>query len=200
MTGALATFGDPRDREGRPAPPANYQAEQVLLSDFPLDRLATLTPGLLAEWMSLPTLTKKQTHSLAAAGVSWEAIQRAGGLAWARVAVTGRLFTPDTSGPVALIQGVWDGLAPSIFAINDTPPQDLIAWTCEAPDDWVYREGGRNLVLGDDQLLAAHRDDTPVRLHRSPLGWLRAGCNGAVLLEWCEWQWGLGKDIGEFGV
>lgn len=61
---------------------------------------------------------------------------------------------------------------------------DLVAWPLERPTKFA-RLYGRASVLGAHALLdlATYRDDRPVRMHRTPLAWLQARCDGAVLLD-----------------
>jgi hypothetical protein len=61
---------------------------------------------------------------------------------------------------------------------------DLVAWPIADP----YRFAtalGHAALLGVDQVTnpASYFGGEPLRLHRLPLAWLRAGCRGAVLLR-----------------
>ena len=145
---------------------------------------------LLAEWLATPSLLKRQRRQLEELGVSREAVHRAGGLGWARVSTTGRLYMPSDSGDVMLIQPVWAGSAPSIFqAVEDPRLADLIAWRPDAPTCWTYRLGDCQAILGGDNLALAHTEGWAVTFELTPLAWLRADCRGAVLLEICEAHW-----------
>jgi hypothetical protein len=57
------------------------------------------------------------------------------------------------------------------------------------PEIWWYRLGDKSLVLGAENLDLAHAEGWPITLETTPLGWLQAGCRGAVLLNYCERVW-----------
>ena len=143
-----------------------------------------------AEWLAIPVLSSRHRRQLEEFGVAREAVHRAGGLGWARVATTGRLYMPSDPGDVMLIQPVWAGPAPSIFRAVETPLlADVIAWRPEEPTRWYYRLGTPGAVLGADNLGLAHSEGWPVTFELTPLAWLLAGCHGSVLLEVCEAHW-----------
>ena len=144
----------------------------------------------MAEWLGTPGLLKRQRRQLEEFGVTREAIHRCGGLGWARVSITGRLFMPSDAGDVALIQPVWDGPAPSIYqGVEDPRLADLIAWRPQEPTRWTYRYGDCQAILGSDNLGLAHIESWPICFATTPLDWLRGNCHGAVLLEICEAHW-----------
>ena len=145
---------------------------------------------LSQEWLAAPDLNSLQHKELAGLGVTQEAMHRCGGLAWARVSTTGRLYTPSDAGNVSLIQPVWAGPAPSIHQDVERPElSDLIAWQPEEPTSWYYRLGTPGAALGADNLDLAHFEGWPICFALTPLGWLRGECRGAVLLEVCEAHW-----------
>ena len=145
---------------------------------------------LLAEWLATPDLNSRQRHQLEDLGITREAMHRAGGLGWARIATTGRVYLPSDSGDVAIIQPVWAGPAPSIYeAVDDPLLDDLIAWHPEHPTRWSYRLGTPGAVLGADNLELAHAEGWPITFELSPLAWLLGDCRGGVLLEICEAHW-----------
>ena len=85
--------------------------------------------ALMSEWLVTPSLNSRQRRQLEELGVTREAVERGGGLGWARVATTGRLYMPSNAGDVAIIQPVWVGSAPSIYQAVETPLlADLLAW------------------------------------------------------------------------
>ncbi len=141
------------------------------------------------EWLALPDAGLGDRQLLEQQGVTREAIHRAGGLAVARISMVGRLWMPEPTGTPAFILPVWDGPAPSIYSGVENPVLiDMIAWR---PDDlacWWYRTGEGD-ALGIDNLDLAHIEGWPISLHRTPLDWLRAGCRGACLLDYCEGAW-----------
>ncbi len=145
---------------------------------------------LLGEWLGTPSLNSRQRRALEAAGVTREAVHRAGGLGWARVSTTGRLFHPSDVGDVAIIMPVWAGPAPSIYQAVEHPLlADLLAWHPDSPTRWHYRLGTPGAVLGVDNLELAHGEGWPITFELSPLAWLLGDCRGAVLLEVCEAHW-----------
>lgn len=146
---------------------------------------------LMAEWLATPSLNSHQRRQLQHQGVTHEAIQRAGGLAWARVStIGGRCYTPSAVGDVKVIQPVWAGPAPSIYQAVEHPVlADLLAWHPEEPTRWHYRIGDPGAVLGGDNLDFAHAEGLPIGFATTPLDWLRGDCRGAVLLEICATHW-----------
>ncbi len=147
---------------------------------------------LMAEWLCTSSLNSRQCRQLEDLGVTGEAAQRAGGLAWARVStIGGRCYTPSPAGDVAIIQPVWAGPAPSIYQAVEHPMlADLIAWRPERPTQWWYRIGDPGAVLGGDNLEFAHVEELPISFAMTPLDWLCGNCRGAVLLDlcWSHWQ------------
>ena len=60
--------------------------------------------ALMAEWLATSSLNSRQREQLADLGVTREAIQRAGDLAWARFStIGGRCYTPSPAGDVMII-------------------------------------------------------------------------------------------------
>jgi hypothetical protein len=157
----------------------------------------TLTPDpLLAEWLTTADLNSVQHRELTSLGVTQEAMHRCGGLGWARVSTTGRLYMPSDTGDVSIIQPVWAGLAPSIYQGVEHPElADLLAWPLAEPGEWFYREGTPGAALGQEYLDAAQFDGEPVVLFLTPLDWLRANCKGAVLLEQAEGFWAAQREV-----
>lgn len=62
---------------------------------------------------------------------------------------------------------------------------DLIAWRTLAPDAWLWRNGD-GWALGIDQITQPSPWDgfREITLHATPLDWLRAGGDGACILDW----------------
>ena len=146
--------------------------------------------ALLPEWLATPSLNSRQRREIESLGVTREAMHRCGGLGWARVSTTGRLYLPGNAGDVVIIMPVWAGAAPSIYqAVEDPQLADLIAWRPEEPRRWYYRLGASGAVLGADNLELAHSEGWPITFELTPLAWLLANCRGAVLLEVCEAHW-----------
>ena len=101
-----------------------------------------------------------------------------------RVTTVSRLWHPNPSGQDMIILPVWRGPGPLYEA--DPIMVDLLAWAAAEPDRWYYRDGAAGLVLGDDHLGQALVARAPICLHETPLAWLQAGCDGAVILEDAE--------------
>ena len=155
---------------------------------------------LAREFLATPSPLKRQRQQLEELGVPRETVHRCGGLGWARISTTGRLYMPSNAGDVVIIQPVWVGQVPSIYQAVETPRlADLIAWYLEEPTRWHYRLGTPGAVLGADNLGLAHEEGWPITFELTPLAWLLANCRGAVLLELCEAHW-RGDDEAERGV
>ncbi len=137
-----------------------------------------------ALWLSLPTVSDA---GLARFGVDRSAALRAGGLAWARITTAGRAFDLDPAGIPAIVQPVWRGPAPSIYAGVEHPVlADLLAWRPAEPARWFYKWGCDSPALGDEYVETAHTEARPLVCHLTPLDWLRGGCRGTVLLDIAE--------------
>ena len=149
-------------------------------------RLDTLMP----EWLATPSLNSRQLRQLEELGVTREAMHRAGGLGWARVSTTGRLYMPSDTGDVAFIMPIWAGPAPSIYEAVEYPRlDDLIAWRPDCPTRWHYRLGTPGTALGAAAIELAHAEGWAITFELTPLTWLLGNCRGAVLLEICEAHW-----------
>lgn len=122
---------------------------------------------------------------LQALGVGFEALNRCGYATVIRIHVDGQFWQPDPHGTGALVMPVWmGGEVPSIYTDGPTGTlADIIAWTTDKPDQWYFRRGEHGLVLGDDNLGRADLFREPIRLHRTPLDWMRAAGDGACLLD-----------------
>lgn len=76
---------------------------------------------------------------------------------------------------------------------------DLVAWTPERPDRW-RRLFGTAAALGMAAATSTvtYIEGLPLQLYRTPLEWLQASCDGAVLLDqvegarWLAWLADLG--------
>ena len=155
---------------------------------------------LAREFLATPSLLKHQRQQLEGRGITQETVHRCGGLGWARVSTTGRLYQPADAGDVAIIQPVWAEQVPSIYQVVEDPlVDDLLAWRLEEPTHWYYRLGTPGAVLGVDNLGLAHSEGWPITFELTPLAWLLADCRGAVLLELCEAHWRAEDEAGEGG-
>ena len=82
-------------------------------------------------------------------------------------------FAPD--GAPVLVLGVAEHPAEEII--------DLVAFEPSNPGRWYLRLG-QAVVLGRHNARLALFEESPVFIHATPLDWLRANCQGAVVLDW----------------
>ncbi len=134
--------------------------------------------------------TQEHREHLAAAGVTFESMLRAGDLGVERIATTGRLYMPAPNGFPAVILAVWDPAPPSIYCAVESPViLDLLALRLDQPETWWRRVGEPYLVLGEDRYLEAIATSAPLTAFDSPLTWLQGGCDGVVFLDDVEARW-----------
>jgi len=134
--------------------------------------------------------TQKHRAHLAEAGITFEAMLRAGDLGVERITNSGRLYMPSPEGFPAAILAIWSPAAPSIYrAVEDPEIIDLIAIRVDDPGRWWYRIGDPGLILGEDRYLAAVDRYMPVKVFDSPLAWLRGNCEGTCFLDDVEARW-----------
>ncbi len=139
---------------------------------------------------AVANLNPAHFRHLATAGVSFEAILRAGDLGVERIAATGRLYSPHPNGFPAIILAIWSPAPPSIYCAVENPAVlDLLALRLDQPSAWWRRIGEVGLVLGEDQYLTSIETGAPLKAHDSPLCWLQGGCDGTVFLDDCEARW-----------
>ncbi len=86
------------------------------------------------------------------------------------------MFDFIETGPRAFVHPILTGPAFSDMA-------DLVAWFPNDPSTWWTRRY-TGLPLGADQLDRAEIEGLPIMLRQTPLDWLRAGGNGAVITDW----------------
>ena len=134
--------------------------------------------------------TQKHRAHLVGAGITFEAMLRAGDLGVERITTTGRLYMPAPDGFPAVIMAIWSPAPPSIYCAVENPEViDLIAFRADDPGRWWYRIGGSGLILGEDHYLAAAIEEVPIKVFDSPLSWLRGNCEGACILDDVEARW-----------
>ena len=127
---------------------------------------------------------------LAGAGVSFEAICRAGYVGVERIATTGRLFAPAPAGFPVVILAIWSSAPPSVYSAVESPEiLDLIAFRTDARATWWYRLGEPGLILNEDLYLDAIETGVPLKVFESPLAWLQGGCDGCVFLDDAKGRW-----------
>ncbi len=110
--------------------------------------------------------------------------------------LAGRLYEPVEAGAGEGVRA-WIFPANLLGTFERADPEDLIAVALRPPHGWRLRRGAATL-LGLHEIerrslapaRAWHRDlldgptDHPLVIHRAPIGWLRAGCRGVVVLDW----------------
>ncbi len=134
--------------------------------------------------------TQKHRAHLAEAGITIEAMLRAGDLGVERITNSGRLYMPSPEGFPAAILAIWSPAPPSIYrAVEDPEIIDLIAIRVDDPGRWWYRIGDPGLILGEDRYLDTIETGAPLKVFDSPLTWIEGGSDGAVFLDDCEAQW-----------
>jgi hypothetical protein len=146
--------------------------------------MITIETELLRDLEAAQTRSREAMDILLAQGVSVTAFMTSGWPGVDRIVTVERLWRPDPDGQDMIILPVW--LGPGPLCDDDPILVDLIAFQVEQPDRWHYRDGKPGLVLGDDQLDDAIGHMCPIWLHENPIDWLRAGCQGAVVLEDAE--------------
>jgi hypothetical protein len=139
---------------------------------------------LLRDLEAAQARAREAMDLLEAAGVSVTAFMTSGWPGIERVATVGRLWHPHPSGTNMVVLPAW--LGPGPLYHDDPLLVDLIAFTVDLPEVWLYRDGKPGLVLGDDHLEQAIQGAAPIRLFDSPLAWLRAGSAGSVVLDHTE--------------
>ncbi len=134
--------------------------------------------------------TQEHRQHLADAGITFQAMLRAGDLGVERIATTGRGYMPSPEGFPVVILAVWSPAPPSIYcAVDDPEIVDLIALRTEDPSRWWCRIGEPGLVLGEGHYLDAIGTGAQLNVFESPLAWLHDGCDGCVFLDDAEARW-----------
>ncbi len=134
--------------------------------------------------------TQEHRAHLADAGISFQAMLRAGDLGVERITTVGRLYTPHPDGFPAVILAIWAPAPPSIYTAVEGPEiLDLLALRLDQPSTWWRRIGEVGLVLGEDQYLDSIESSAPLKVFDTPLAWLQGNCDGAVFLDDVEARW-----------
>ncbi len=134
--------------------------------------------------------TREHRQHMADAGITFQAMLRAGDLGVERINASGRLYAPSPDGFPAVILGIWHPAAPSIYTVVENPViMDLLALRLDQPGTWWRRVGEPGLVLGEDRYLDAIDHDMPLKVFESPVAWLRGDGNGSVILDDVEARW-----------
>src|SRR5258708_7102628 len=122
---------------------------------------------------------------LVSAGVPWRAIAMAAPAFTKITAAKDGTFHPDPDGrgayvvPARLDNPLTPEAADPDAVVAAGAIVDLVALHPRAPDRWVTRTGAAEwLGAIEPQSL----DPEAIHVRRSPMAWLRAGCNGIVVL------------------
>ncbi len=98
-----------------------------------------------------------------------------------KVAFDGGTFVPDTQ------RGAPSIIAPCGFRgpnrLGWQTVDDMVAFRPSSPNDWACRSR-LCPILGEESVEVARWNRIPLLLHSNPLDWLRAGGQGAVILNW----------------
>ena len=127
----------------------------------------------------------EDVQPLRAAGIT-ETMLRLLPVALDRITVRGQLYEPDPDGGFAYILAVRadNPATPKTpdpeTVIADGDMVDLIAFHPAYPRRWALRVGAAEWLGAVEP---QYMQPAPVRIWRSPLAWLRAGCRGLVLLS-----------------
>ena len=99
--------------------------------------------------------TTEHRQHLADAGITFEAMLRAGNLGVERIATIGRGYMPSPEGFPAVILAIWSPAPPSIYcAIDDPEIVDLMpdgATVCDQPDHGclIFYGNGRRMAAAN---------------------------------------------------
>lgn len=111
-----------------------------------------------------------------------EAAGEAALIGWTQILVVGHRYQPERFGEGAYITPVVE-MRGDLGPLQEAPAHggetvDLVAWHPAHPERWALRTGvGRTLGY-----VGWWQAEKPTRVWRSPLAWLRARCDGIVLL------------------
>jgi hypothetical protein len=79
----------------------------------------------------------------------------------------------------------------ALAVLEDGALVDIVAFTVDDPQGWALRTGN-GWALGVDNIRYAQggwgEADSTLRMCATPLDWLRAGCEGACIIDGYSWQ------------
>lgn len=87
---------------------------------------------------------------------------------------------------IAVRDGRWERRFQGERAILLDADGDTVAFRLQAPRAF-WRAHGSALLLGRDALERAAFLGTPLWVYETPLDWLRADCDGVVILDWVHY-------------
>lgn len=100
-----------------------------------------------------------------------------------KATTSGKYFELDECGDLMVVQGVWYD-TPALYNPVDEPMLfDVISWHPASPRKWYFLRGECGLILGEKSLFQSSILHKPLRLHATPFGWLKSGCEGSVILD-----------------
>lgn len=146
------------------------------------------TNDLLAELRAAwAAMNRDHRTELIAAGILVEIIELYPLIGTASVRLQGRLYEPAPDGRPAYITPVLvadpaspETPAPGTYACHLGEIVDLVAWHPAYPERWALRVGAASWL---GCIEPQYMDPEPVCIRRSPLAWLRAGCDGLAILS-----------------
>jgi hypothetical protein len=129
-------------------------------------------------WLAGNPLPWSGAQRLQAGGVPWRTIGELNGAgligaARVHVSVDGSRFEPE--GPDARLL---------LGSVSGDHLVDVVAMSTTCEDEWAVLTGGGD-ILGQaalDQAVATNARF--LRLHATPMAWLRAGCEGVAVVQW----------------
>ena len=112
-----------------------------------------------------------------AAGIDFACtVAACGGVYLVQARQLGRFFRPDDSGELM----AWV----DVLAEDAETPIDTIAWALDAPETALVLTGAAPAIgLNAAVNPATYAHEGVLRLHKTPLGWLRSGCDGACIID-----------------
>ncbi|MDX7950492.1 hypothetical protein P7D22_04770 [Lichenihabitans sp. Uapishka_5] len=136
-----------------------------------------MRPDLLLAYADLVEASQPSIAYCREYGIDFAAtVPACGGVFLAEVEPHGRTFEPREGAAIA----AWcEALAEDAETVLD-----VVAWPVEQPAHW-WTLSGFAPALGMAHAIngATYSFGGALHLHRTPLAWLQAGCNGAVILD-----------------
>lgn len=146
------------------------------------------TIDLLAEMRAArKALSAEHRAELLSAGIPLDIVRLYPLIGAELVLVKAGMYRPDPDGLPAFITPVLvdnaaspEAAHPLVYARHLGECVDLVAWHPAHPDLWALRLGVATWL---GCIEPQYCDPDPVAMRRSPLAWLRAGCDGLVILS-----------------
>lgn len=135
---------------------------------------------LLNEFAVTATKAAECASWLAGQGIGPDIVYRPGAsiVGVCRAHIEGDRWQPDPDGKPVLVSPVtYETRACCLDLI------DLVCWQPGSPGKWSLRTG-YGTALGENAIGYAWQTERPLVLNESPMEWLRANGEGAVILDW----------------